>query len=258
MGIIYRDHADAEYAGATSYPSNHRLYDFVVYEINCRFGWGVRRRQIEALYLKFAGASDSHCEVGLASPSFVLASVPKHCAVLLVDVDSDWLEKGKATMSSLGYTSVEILRHDVTAPVQPWRTFTMEDAPRHRSLGINFVFHCIPGRLDISSKGMAFQHLKVLLEPDGVLFGSTILGDQHMGLHTAFGRIVMNKFNNSGVFGNRLDNVEDLRASLEHAFRRYEVALVGAVAVFAACDDPDKDLRIPLGQSANGCCWRRV
>nr|WP_139347998.1 hypothetical protein [Nocardia donostiensis] len=43
------------------------------------------------------------------------------------------------------------------------------------SIGLNLVMHCVPGTF--AEKGVAFEHLARVLSDDGVLFGSTILGD---------------------------------------------------------------------------------
>ena len=95
---------------------------------------------------------------------------------------------------------------------------------------------------------MAFQHLKALLAPGAVLFGSTILGDQ--AKHTLFGKKVLDRFNAIGIFANQLDTEEDLRVSLSAAFAHSEVVVVGATAIFAASDDPSRDLTLPLGETA--------
>jgi len=42
-------------------------------------------------------------------------------------------------------------------------------------VGLSYLLHCVPG--SITSKAVALDHLKPLMNPDGVLFGATILQD---------------------------------------------------------------------------------
>ena len=37
------------YEGATKYPQSHSRYDFTVYQINARFGWGITFNQVSAM-----------------------------------------------------------------------------------------------------------------------------------------------------------------------------------------------------------------
>jgi len=230
-----------EYAGAKNYPSHTEDYDYLVYEINCRFGWGVSRHQIQATYDKFAGRSNSHCEVGLASPSFLLRAVSTSASVLCVDVDQHWLSQADNTLKDIGFVKRQTCLHSITHPLPAEHSYGL-----YESLGLNFVLHCVtPDEgLGPTAKGVAFQHLKALLAPGGVVFGSTILGDG--ADHTSFGTTVMDSFNSNGIFANRLDSAEDLCASLSAAFARFEVAQVGATVIFVASDDPSKDLTLPL------------
>ncbi len=47
-----------------------------------------------------------------------------------------------------------------------------EDA-KFDSVGINYLLHYLPGSME--SKAVAFDYLKTLMNPNGVIFGSTLL-----------------------------------------------------------------------------------
>jgi hypothetical protein len=98
------------------------------------------------------------------------------------------------------------------------------------SIGLNFLLHCVPGR--IQGKGVIFDHLKPLLRPCGVIFGSTVVnGGVH---HGAVSRRVMEFYNRRGGFSNLQDDVEGLRSVLVERFESPDVRVCGRVARFAA------------------------
>eukprot|EP00958_Prasinococcus_capsulatus_P001373 scaffold118_cov382-Prasinococcus_capsulatus_cf.AAC.2 len=275
---------------AVLYPSSYWKYDLLVYGINCRFGWGIRYSHIVSQYQAFASNSPSHCEVGLASPTFVRKSVPldaqaspalyrraralpplsvatdseMHTLQLhLLDVHQGWLDHAAVTLREIGYTSVTTELMDITegrqgtytSPGRHWPPLCHTTVPKPclssaragvtsdvgcqkhgalgvKTLGVNFVFHCIPG--PFREKGVGFQHLKALLADDGVLFGSTILGDSMP--HTWFGRRVMRRFNANGIFSNAQDELSELYEALGASFKRVRIKVVGVTAIFAATD----------------------
>jgi len=216
---------------AVLYPSSYWKYDLLVYGINCRFGWGIRYSHIVSQYQAFASNSPSHCEVGLASPTFVRKSVPLDAQLHLLDVHQGWLDHAAVTLREIGYTSVTTELMDITEGRQDVGC-QKHGALGVKTLGVNFVFHCIPG--PFREKGVGFQHLKALLADDGVLFGSTILGDSMP--HTWFGRRVMRRFNANGIFSNAQDELSELYEALGASFKRVRIKVVGVTAIFAATD----------------------
>jgi len=230
--------ASDEYKGASYYPEI-KVYDFVAYEINGRFGWGFTKSMCQKLYCRFA-SGEAHVEVGLATPTFVAGSVPKSAKVLILDVDSVFLEKSTKTLEDLGYKSVTSMVQDITTP------FKTRPDGLYESIGLNWVLHCVPGTLSPESKGVCFQHLKTLLCPDGVLFGSTVLG--FSAEHNCFGGFIMKKYNDpeTGIFRNAKDTENDIRNAIGKAFKRFEVKVYGRTVVYAATDDPEKDLTFKL------------
>jgi hypothetical protein len=108
------------------------------------------------------------------------------------------------------------------------------------SIGVNYVLHCLPGRLssgdqtsgDQTSKSAVFRNLKPWLRPGGVLFGATIRG---VGVEHGFlARKLMDVYNAKGIFSNRSDSAEGLRAALGQHFEVASLRVVGCVALFSA------------------------
>lgn len=114
----------------------------------------------------------------------------------------------------------ETLQHDVMQP------FPLSE--RFESIGLGFLLHCLPG--DMSNKARAVAHLAELLEPGGVLFGSTILGHAP---HNALGGALMRLYNEKGIFGNQNDSLSGLQQALEQSLGDVQLEQCGVVALFS-------------------------
>lgn len=100
---------------------------------------------------------------------------------------------------------------------------------RFDSAAINYVLHCLPG--DIEAKSVVFDHLKAVLRPGGVVFGSTLLAEGVPVSRPA--RRLMGSYNRKGIFSNEADSAAALEAVLRRSFARYTLDLVGCGALFA-------------------------
>ena len=78
----------------------------------------------------------------------------------------------------------------------------------------------------------AIRNLAGVLEPDGVLFGATVLGTPT--LHTWLSGAALRQNNRLGFFDNLSDTEGQLRELLGEKFVSVDVEIVGSVAVFAA------------------------
>jgi len=100
---------------------------------------------------------------------------------------------------------------------------------RFDSAAINYVLHCLPGSFE--TKSVVFDHLKAVMRPGGVIFGSTLLAE---GVAvSAAGRRLMRVYNAKGIFSNETDSAAGLEAALARHFERYTLELVGSAALFA-------------------------
>ena len=82
------------------------------------------------------------------------------------------------------------------------------------------------------SKGIAFEHIKGMLNPDGIVFGSTILGKDLR--HSLFTSLALAISNAIGTMSNMKDDLEGLQNSLIKHFSESHVNLIGNEAIFWA------------------------
>jgi SAM-dependent methyltransferase len=172
-----------------------------------------------------------HLDVGPGTGYVIDRSgLPDGSAVTLVDPNRTVLD----------YASRRLRRLDVRAV----RANVLEPLPietRFPSAGLNVVLHCLPGPM--ARKAAAIRNIAAVLAPDGVLFGSTVLGlaaDQ-----TRLSRAVLRVFNWRGAFDNLGDTEAGLRTILEASFEHVDISVVGAIAIFVATGPR------PLGTSAS-------
>ena len=212
---------DQVLAGQAVYTSKTlSLYDFIVLGISNRYIWKCPTPLIEAHYN--AHVTANHLDVGVGSGYF-----PDHCQfptatprVALMDMND----------STLVYASERIARYSpetyrqnvlepMTAVIKPFD-----------SLGINYLFHCVPG--SISEKAIAFDHLIPLMNSGATVFGSTILqGDVPRNW---MAKKLMGFYNKKGIFSNSEDTLFELKQALEQRFDKVTLQVQGCVALFSA------------------------
>lgn len=197
-----------------------KIYDVLVVRLSNTYVWRCHRTRLVELYNR--NISTDHLEVGPGTGWYLANSqLPTGGAITLFDLNPSSLAHASARISSLAPHAV------VGNVLEP-----LPDAlgPFH-SIGANYLFHCVPGSW--TSKRVAFQHLADKLSPDGVLFGSTILG--HGVDHNLAGRMLMALYNRLGIFHNIDDDAAGLDAALRRCFTDVDVKVIGTVATFTAC-----------------------
>ncbi|GAB3690528.1 class I SAM-dependent methyltransferase [Saccharopolyspora tripterygii] len=215
------DEADPAFAGQALYSTKVlRIYDAVVVHISNALVWRCPARAIRALYAQHV--SDAHLDVGPATGYYLDRSgLPgENPSLALLDANPDVL---RFASHRLRRFSPELHAADVLAPLslQPGS---------YGSIGLSYVLHCLPG--DIGSKAVVFDHLKALLRPGGVLFGSTLVNAG--GHHNRAARAMMSAYNAKGVFSNLDDDVDGLEQALAQRFSQFELRHRGSAVLFAA------------------------
>jgi len=195
------------------------IYDWFVLGFTCHLVWRCSTEHTLALYRRHL--SGNHLEVGVGTGFFLDRSrFPiSRPRLALLDLNPNCLE---LTARRVSRYEPEIYQANVLAPIQ------MEVLP-FDSVGVNYVLHCLPGALP--EKGIVFAHLKTLLRPGGVLFGSTLL--QGGVPRSALARASMRLYNARRVFCNERDDVDGLVRALEQHLKHVQVETIGCVAQFS-------------------------
>jgi len=195
------------------------IYDLAVLGISNSYIWKCPSRQIEAHYNQHITAN--HLDVGVGTGYFLdrckfPTATPR---VALMDLNPNSLE---FTSNRISRYNPKVFRRNVLEPIDT-------DGERFDSIGINFLLHCLPGSMD--SKSVAFDYLKALLNPNGVIFGATLLQG---GVNRSWAaKRLMNVYNKKGIFSNEQDSVEALTRALKQRFKDVAVEVVGCTAMFS-------------------------
>lgn len=221
MGITQNDIK----AGQQVYsPLALKIYNLYVLWFSNRFVWGCPSQNILNFYNQ--NISSHHLDVGVGTGYFL-----NHCkfpsqnpSLSLLDLNQNCLHH---TQNLLSRYSPKIYCADIFQPL------TIKE--KFKSIGINFVLHCLPG--DMNEKSVAIKNLAELLEPGGVLFGSTILGKGVK--HNFLGRYLLNIYNNKKIFGNLKDDEGALEKILKASFQNVNIHIIGRIAFFRASNSGD-------------------
>lgn len=195
------------------------FYDLTVLNISNNYLWGCPSSHIQSLYQK--NISYNHLEVGVGTGYFL-----QHCRfeksprIALMDLNQNCLD---VAAKRLSIYNPKQYKKNIYEPIEL-------STPLFDSLGINYVLHCLPG--DIHTKAIVLRHLKALLNPNAVVFGSTILGK---GVRlNPMAQLITKIYNSKGVFSNLQDDLDGLKVILENNFSSCQVQTIGCVALFSA------------------------
>ncbi len=195
------------------------IYDFFVLGISNRFLWKCPTPRLLHHYNRHI--TPNHLDVGVGTGYFLdRCQFPSPAPrVALMDLNPDSLESASDRIARY---EPEIYHQNVLEPVSL-------DIEPFDSIGINYLLHCLPGTIE--SKSVVFDHLKALLRPNGVFFGSTLLqGDV---LRNRLAKGLMDVYNRKGIFSNRFDDFEGLERLLRARFRDVSLEVVGCAALFS-------------------------
>lgn len=207
-------------AGQAVYtPRLLNAYDLLVLGISNRFIWRCPTPGLVKFYNKHVTAN--HLDVGVGTGYFLdrcrfPTDTPR---IALMDLNQNSLD---FTAQRIARYRPETYRCNVLEPIaNPQAKFD--------SVGINYLLHCLPGTIE--SKAAAFDHLKELMNPGAVLFGSTLL--QGGVRRNWAAQRLMKFYNGKGVFSNEHDTLDGLQQSLAQRFCEVSVEVVGCAALFS-------------------------
>lgn len=197
------------------------IYDWWVFRVCCNNVWMCPPARLQAFYDQHYSAN--HLDVGVGTGYFLRGGKfpVERPSITLFDLNENSLNFAANQIESYAPKRVkgDILGDSVDLPQ---RAFS--------SVGLGFLFHCLPE--GGQGKWRALDHLAPTLESDGVLFGSTILGEPTPPL--ARQRWLTNAYNRRGIFSNTTDSVDRLRTELSHRFEDVQVDTEGLIALFSA------------------------
>tara|TARA_R110000850_G_scaffold148309_1_gene270542 strand:+ start:192 stop:878 length:687 start_codon:yes stop_codon:yes gene_type:complete len=194
------------------------FYDWWVLNYSNRRLWQCPTDFLESHYR--GHISDKHLEVGVGTGYFLEKTLPEgEPKVALLDANRSCLE---FAAKRLEHYRPETYEENVLEP------FYLFDE-KYDSIGINYLLHCLPGRLE--EKGAAvFDHLIPHLSEGGVIFGSTILGTEVERTRAA--KFMMGFYNQKGVFSNKHDSLGGMMEALSSSFKTFNVEVYGCVVLF--------------------------
>lgn len=206
-------------AGQAQYtPSFLRIYDPLVLGLFATLIWRCPTRHLVGHYDR--NLRRRHLDIGPGTGYFLeRARRPNGAALTLVDPNPSVLAHASARLAHLEVSTVEA---DVCAPLDIDRRFD--------SAALNYVLHCLPGPMD--RKAAAVANIAAVLQPEGVLFGATVLGTPE--LHTAVSGPALRANNRRGIFDNLEDDEAGLYDILDRSFANIDIEIIGCVAVFTA------------------------
>ncbi|MCL2936545.1 MAG: class I SAM-dependent methyltransferase [Trichodesmium sp. MAG_R02] len=195
------------------------LYDLTVLAISNRLAWKCPTKRLLKHYNQMVTAN--HLDVGVGTGYFLdRCKFPSQTPrVALMDLNSNTLE----------FTSRRIARYNPKTYCRNILDPINLNVEKFDSVGINYVLHCVPGNL--KTKSVALDYLKALMNPNAVLFGSTIL-QGGVSINWLAKRL-MASYNKKGIFSNQHDNLEDLKSALNQRFKDISVEVIGCVALFS-------------------------
>jgi SAM-dependent methyltransferase len=210
---------DPAYRGQADYSRPLlRLYDPLVLGPIARHVWRCPTERLVEGYRTHIRAP--HLDIGPGTGYFIERSgLPDGSDVTILDPNPNVLRHAAQHLRRLHVTSVEA---DVLKPLPVPGPFA--------SAALNLVIHCLPGPQE--RKATAVANVAAVLAPDGILFGSTVLGES--GPHRGIARRVLRAFNWRGAFDNLDDSVDSLRSLLEASFDDVKIQTIGSVATFVA------------------------
>lgn len=210
--------SDVERGHAAYTKRSLALYDWWVLGFSNKRIWKCPTEKILEIYRSHI--SDNHLEVGVGTGYFLKHTLPEgKPRVGLLDINRDCLDRAYRVIAD---TRPEIYQEDVLDPLD----FSV---PEYDSIAINYLLHCLPGRLELKM-GEVLDNLIPVLKNDGVVFGSTILGTDIQ--RPILAKMLMSHYNRKGIFSNTEDGLGAVMEALQKRFRTFNVEVSGCVVMF--------------------------
>jgi 2-polyprenyl-3-methyl-5-hydroxy-6-metoxy-1,4-benzoquinol methylase len=195
-------------------------YDWLALGYNCRFLWQCPSNNLLNLYNKCV--SGNHLDIGVGTGYFLdKCRFPSpNPRIALMDLSENSLE----------VTRKRLYRYNPRVYVgNALEKFDVENH-RYNSIGMMNLLHCLPG--DMISKKVVFENADEVLNPGGIIFGSTILYKEVR--RNPVTTITLKMYNKKGIMTNLDDDIDVLRSNLKEQFSESSVETIGCMALFWA------------------------
>ncbi len=220
------DRSDPAYRGQAEYSrAMLRLYDRLVLGPIARYVWRLPPEVHDHVGFYREHIRPNHLDVGPGTGYFLEhAGLPAGSKVTVVDPNENVLRHVEQRRGRIGRVELTAGQADVLKPLPVSGPFG--------SAALSFVLHCLPGPME--RKAAAIENIATVLAPDGVLFGTTVLGST--GDHNRLARGFLRTFNKRGAFGNLDDTEAGLREILQRSFSNVDLRAIHGIAIFVATD----------------------
>ncbi len=209
------DAPDRVNAGQAVYtPLTLKVYDSVVLGFSNRFLWRCPTSELEAMYDR--NVSDDHLDIGVGTGYFLdRAKWPTNDPkITLVDLNDYSLRAAANRIARYAPTTV------VANVFEP-----LPNDVKFRSIGINYLLHCLPGRM-AEKAPIVFDTLLSVAAEGASFFGATIL--QGDAPRSPAAQSLMNFYNRKGIFSNDGDTLQDLEHALIGRFQDVQIKQLGS------------------------------
>lgn len=174
--------------GTTVYKWFLPLYDFWVLGVCNKQAWSCPTQTTLLPFYK-RNLRTRHLDIGPGTGYYLIHSgPPPETQITLLDLNPKSLAHAANRLNGDRNGNLHIVQTDVMGPLPLTDVFD--------SISLFFVLHCLPGTVE--EKMRLFRNLSPLLAPDGVVYGSTVLGKGVK--YNFFGRFLMKYLNSGGCF----------------------------------------------------------
>jgi SAM-dependent methyltransferase len=211
------EHVEAGHAFYTK--RSLAIYDLAILWYFCRFVWKCPSPRILEHYNEHV--SSNHLDIGVGTGYFLDrcrfdSDTPR---LALMDLNPNCLQVAGRRVARY---NPETYLANVLEPIDI-------QVPKFDSVAMNYFLHCLPGT--IRTKAVAFEHVKALTNPGGVIFGATLLHDGVKRSYVA--RKAMARNNKVGIFTNMHDDLDGLQSVVSQHLDDAKVEVVGCMGLFA-------------------------
>ena len=196
--------------------SSIKFYDYLVNDINCNYAWRCNKNNIFDLYRK--NLESNHLEIGPGSGYFLL---PKHHNkkignLFLMDINYPILNHSHNNLKN-HFPNVYPIKHNIFENSLKFLDF--------QSVGINYVLHCVPGRLENKMEKLINN-----LPENLTIFGSTVIND--FNKQTNLSQVELMVLNKLGIFNNSNDYSNALIKFAKSNKLEFDTQIIGNVLIF--------------------------